>query len=494
MSKAKRHKLYQIITMQELKVNAPPVQIPGEEVYFKNDQEAYVSDFITKFFYMDIRLLYFFDGCLHFHNGRYYERLTKNNVYLLEQKIREYLKTLKLKDERGKPVSTPTTRGFYKNFMETLESLCMCTKEELQRFKAQPKNYVYGKTKIYDIETDTFHEYSPEIFITGVLDYDVAERDEEEPGVWEEFFESAGMDEKQRISWWYMLAVILMQDRKHNRLFYLFGNPRSGKGLTTSICTAMFGKDRVAAIPRNVGSDKHTNGVIVNKALLLINDMKFDKNINNCFIQFLLNIVGEDAITINPKHKTPYDYVSNANLVVSSNEMPTFKGNLSGLEKKFAFHLFHRTQETENLTLKSRMLATMPQIIRKAAKMYKDAVASNYAFDTEQGNLIAEQFLEYSSLLREYVEDHCAVGPDHSDGSLDVYTEYQNYARNRGETPGTMSQFLRELRVLLFGQLESKRHTVQGKKVTILKGISRMVNIECERKKIEQNKEEPIPF
>jgi len=41
-----------------------------DEVYFKNDFEAFGSDFIRKFYYVeDQRLIYFFDGHLHVYNG-----------------------------------------------------------------------------------------------------------------------------------------------------------------------------------------------------------------------------------------------------------------------------------------------------------------------------------------------------------------------------------------------------------------------------------------
>jgi len=155
-------------------------------------------------------------------------------------------------------------------------------------------------------------------------------------------------------------------------------------------------------------------------------------------------------------------------VVITSNEVPDFKGNLSGLENKFAFFVFHRTGEID-LSLKSRMLETMPQIIRKAAKMYKEAVASDYAFDTEQGQRIAEQFLEGSSVVRTFVEEECVLGEGYQVGTMEMFAQFMAYAQQRRERTPSLSQFVQEIKTLYFGQIDSKRIT--RKKTSVLQGI-----------------------
>ena len=258
--------------------------------------------------------------------------------------------------------------------------------------------------------------------------------------------------------------------RERLRLFYLFGNIRSGKGLTTCIATAFFGKNKTAAVPRNIGTNDHGTSIIVDKALLTINDQKFDRHINNGFIQFLLNCVGDDPITINPKYKAPFDYAPNFNIIVSSNERPNFKGNLSGLENKFAFLVFHRTREIDP-SLKSRMLATMPQIIRKAAMVYQDAVDSCYNFDTEQGRAVSEQFLESSSVVRQFVEDRCAVGKDLYEKTMAIYSRFREYAKERGEHLASISQFTDELTTQYLGQITKNRIREPDGRFYFFKGI-----------------------
>ena len=450
-----------------------------EENWFrKSDIEGIAEVFVEKH-YTDgeHRLIHYFDGHLHCYNGTFYEKLTNSNMQLLRRKMSEYVRTLQLVGKKGELEPAPTTPQFYKQFETALVRICDLTEKETKEFKTQPSHLVYGKTRVWDMETDTFQEYHPSIQTNYTLDHDVAETDDE-PEVWQEFFDKSGMDGEQQRAWWYMLSVILMRDKKHHRLFYLFGNPRSGKGMTSEICRAMFGRERATGISGDM-SGRHATSIIVGKLLLTLDDMKFDQRTNRYLVKLLLNVVGDDPVPIDPKRKELFDYFSEANLVITSNEMPNFKGNLSGLEKKFAFLVFQRTGEEEDLSLKPRMMATMPEIIRKAATVYREVVASGYAFDTEQGKVIAKQFLEGSSVARAFVEEECVIGEGYQIGTVELYQVYRMYAGERGEPHQSESDFAREIMTLHLGQIDRKRINVPGSKkvkgrydkVTVFKGI-----------------------
>ena len=232
----------------------------------------------------------------------------------------------------------------------------------------------------------------------------------------------------------------------------------------------MFGRERTTGISGNMNG-RHATSIIVGMLLLTVDDMKFDQKTNRDFVKFLLNVVGDDPVPIDPKRKDLFAYFSEANLVITSNEMPNFKGNLSGLEKKFAFLVFQRTGEEEDLTLKPRMMATMPEIIRKAAKMYKEVVSSGYAFDTEQGKVIAKQFWEGSSVARAFVEEKCVLGKGYQISTVELYGIFKQYAGERGEPHQSESDFAREIMTLHLGQIEKTRIRTQGKRPTVFKGI-----------------------
>ena len=117
------------------------------------------------------------------------------------------------------------------------------------------------------------------------------------------------------------------------------------------------------------------------------------------------------------------------------------------------------------------MLETLPQIIRKAAKMYKEAIASDYDFDTEQGRAIAEQFLEGSSVVREFVEERCVFGAECRISTVEMFDEFVIYARQRRESIPSISQFVQEITTLYLGQIAKSRITVKGKKITAFKGM-----------------------
>jgi len=444
------------------------------EHYCDVDFDGFVGDFIADHLTQDgEKLAVFLDGKMHLYNGTHYEAVDDSHKRLMGP-IREFVKRLRLTDRKGKPVLTPTPPSFYKNFLQALKSLSVLDDDELKAFKRQDQDIVYGKTKMYRISADTFEPYSPSIKNTYTLDFDVAETDEE-PAVWQEFFEAAQMNEAQQLSWWRQRSVVVMRDNQHNRILYNFGNPRSGKGTTTAIDTAFFGRDGVAAIPRDVGSNAHSAATIVGKSLLTINDMKFDRHVNNGFIQVLLNLVGGDALPINPKYADSFDYYTTANLVISSNEVPNFRGNLSGLENKFVFNVFQRGENKPvDLTLKQRMLATMPHIIRKAVKMYRETVESGYDFDTEQGLTVREQFADSASIALRYIEECCVLGEGFNDGSLAIFKSFQTYAQEHGEHKASHSLFVTEIMTHYLGQIKNIRLTKDGKRIKVLSGLHRI--------------------
>ena len=451
--------------VSEIDATTEPINV---KLYFKHDCERIAEGFIKEHCTNGTqRLIHYFDGHLHYYNGVCYEKLTKMNSQLLHQRLRQYVWTLRLIDERRRAVLTPTTKKFYNDITESVRGLCELTEAEAEKFKTPPKNLVFGKTKIWNMETETFHEYNPSYYNTFTLDYDVAENDDE-PEVWGEFFNAAGMGPEQQRSWWYQRSVILMQDRKHNRIFYNFGSTRSGKGTTTAIDVAFFGKCSTATIPRRLG--KHSMAPLVGKQLLLINDMKFDRHVNSDFIQFLLNCAGDDLVSVEAKYRDAFDYMLEGNLVISSNELPNFRGYLSGLERKFVFNVFHRTQDV-NPTLKERMLATMPQIIRKAAKIYPEVVASGYNFDTEQGFAMAGQLLEASSVVKRFVEEMCTFGEDCQVRTVELFTIFREYASKRSEHVSSLSQFETELTTSYLGKVTIGRIREPNSRYTYFKGI-----------------------
>jgi len=442
--------------------------------YFEQDFEGFVGDLIDTHFVKDgDRLLVFIDGRLHHFNGTHYEPVDISHRGFMTQ-VREYVKKLPLTNKRRKRVQTPTSPSFYKNILKTMEALCSLNANEKEAFRLLDKDLVFGKTKVYRISAREFEPHSHKNRNRFVLGYDVAE-DDHEPEVWQEFFAAAQMDEKQQRSLWRQLSVIVMRDNRHHRIFYCIGNPRSGKGTIIAIATDFFGRSGVAALPRTISSGSHDAAVIVGKALLTINDMKFDKHVNSSFIQILLNLVGEDAITINPKHKDMFDYYPEANIMISSNEVPNFRGNLSGLENKFVFNVFQRGEKPVDLTLRQRMLDTMPHIIRKAIKMYPETVESGYDFDTERGKLIRDQFAESASVAIRYIEECCILGEGFNDGSDDIFDSFLEYAKKQNEHKPTQSQFQNEIMTHFLGKIGKKRIINKvGKKVTVLTGIHRI--------------------
>ena len=444
------------------------------KTYFEQDFEGFVSDFIESHFVKDgDKLLAFLDGKLHLFNGTFYDS-SNDALRYFTALVREFVQTLVLTDKRGKPVQTATSPSFYKNFFKTTEALCVPSESELQLFRQLDKDLVFGKTKVFRISTRQFEPHNHRNRNRFVLNYDVAE-DDHEPEVWQEFFDAAQMDEKQQRSWWRQLSVIVMRDNQHHRIFYNFGSPRSGKGTTTAICSAFFGKNGAAAIPRSISSGTHVATVIVGKALLTINDMKFDKHVNNCFIQILLNLVGEDAITINPKHKDMFDYYPEANIMITSNEIPNFRGNLSGLDGKFVFTVFQRGEKPIDLTLRRRMLDTMPHIIRKAITMYAETVESGYDFDTERGKMVRDQFAESASVCIRYVNEYCTLGEGFNDSSQEIFNSFREYVKDQGEHGKTSQpQFQTEIMTHFLGRIGRDRiYSKSGQRVSVLTGIRR---------------------
>jgi len=211
---------------------------------------------------------------------------------------------------------------------------------------------------------------------------------------------------------------------------------------------------------------------LVGKPLLLISDLKFDRQINSNFIQFLLNCAGNDYVSVEKKYADAYDYQLEGNLVISSNDPPNFKGNLSGLENKFVFNIFRRTKEIDP-TLLPRMLETMPHIIRKAAKLYPEVIKSGYNFDTEQGKVMAGQLLESSSVVKRYVEDRCTLDEGCQERTVKLYHDFRDYAKDRGEHVPTLSQFEDELITAYLGQITKVRIRESNGRFTYFIGIHR---------------------
>ena len=123
----------------------------------------------------------------------------------------------------------------------------------------------------------------------------------------------------------------LVQYIKDQKFIVLFGPGGSGKGTLLRLVEKLVGVDQCAAVsqPQELGKRFQT-GKLVGRSILTVGDLaqkprsgaKRDEYIEG--VAVIKNITGEDAVTVEEKHRKPYSAVLNLSIWCATNHPPEF--------------------------------------------------------------------------------------------------------------------------------------------------------------------------
>ncbi|MBI5863764.1 MAG: hypothetical protein HZB38_04505 [Planctomycetes bacterium] len=293
------------------------------------------------------------------------------------------------------------------------------------------------------------HPHSELLFSLNAVDYDYSPS-APAPGTWLEFLHDLFEDDVQAVETLQELfGYFLLPETRQHKIGLVVGPKRGGKGTIARVLTGVLGRENVCG--PTLGSLATNFGLwpLLHKRLAIITDARLSGRTDQAVVvERLLSISGEDTITVDRKHLSPWTGRLPTRFLIMTNELPRLTDVSGALASRFILLCLTKSwYGRENHELTDRLLGELPGILNWSIAGWRRLNERGY-FAQPESSLEALQDLEdLSSPIRAFVRERCEVGPGRRVEVESLYAAWQDYCGSTGrERTGTIQTFGRDLK------------------------------------------------
>ena len=179
-----------------------------------------------------------------------------------------------------------------------------------------PPNKIILKNGVYDLETDVFDTFDPELYAIQALPFDY-DPNAKCPKI-EQFLKEVCPERVQTLK--EIAGYCLYRGTPIHRFFTLIGAGRNGKGTYINLIKSFLGKRNVASVSlQQLDNNRFRAAELHGKLANLNNDIP-SQTLKNTGI--LKQLTSGDLITVEKKNRDPFQFENYAKLIFSANIVP----------------------------------------------------------------------------------------------------------------------------------------------------------------------------
>lgn len=259
-------------------------------------------------------------------------------------------------------------------------------------------------------------------------------------------------------------GYVLSSDTSQQKALFIVGPKRSGKGTIGRILAALVGSLNVAN-PTTTGL-AGTFGLqpLLGKSLVVVSDARFRGEHSGRLTEVILNITGEDPLTVERKFLGAVTEKLPARLMFLSNELPRLSDASGALASRFLIlRLDNSYLGTEDTTLTTTLLKELPGILAWALEGLARLRKRGRFIQPQSSMESAQELEELGSPVSQFVRERCKTGPNFTCHLRDLFAAWEAWCGEEGhEHPGLKSSFGRNLSAAVSG-LRVRRDTNQDR-------------------------------
>jgi putative DNA primase/helicase len=340
-----------------------------------------------------------------------------------------------------------------------------------------PQDLIACKTHIVHapplfVNEDHRLEASPNLFNLSSLDIEFRV-DAPRPNRWFSFLESIWGRSPECISalqeW---LGYLLTTDTSQQKILFLFGPKRSGKGTILWVMQQLVGQGNFCSPTLSSLSQNFGMWPLIGKSLALISDARLSGRSDWArIVEALLSISGEDAQTIDRKNLPPITLKLSTRLVIATNEIPLLKDVSGALPSRLIILPMTRTFfGHEDRKLKSALLPEIPGILIWALEGLRRLRIRGSFVEPRQAESLRTSLEAISSPTKQFLRDACEFQIDACSPKREIYDAYCRWARDGGSHPVNDATFGRDL-IAAAPTIARTQRRINGLQVWCYQGI-----------------------
>ncbi|PBC77594.1 putative DNA primase/helicase [Streptomyces sp. TLI_235] len=380
------------------------------------------------------------------------------------------------------------TRGKVANLIEAIAAITHLPLDvEMPSWLAAPDRegehtqVIACRNGLLNVETRTLNPLTPAYFNRVSVPFDY-EPEAKQPERWLGFLQSLWPNDPDAIAALQEFFGYVLSGRNDlQKMVLIIGPPRSGKGTIARTLTDLIGKANMTGPTMSSLTTNFGLADLIGKSLAIVADGRLPRQGAETIVERLLLISGDDTITVDRKHKEPWNGKIPARFMLLSNELPAFADASGAIASRLiVLTMTNSFLGMEDTTLDRDIKRELPGIfnwsLEGLARLTERGRFVEPASSAEAVAMLAAAV----SPIKTFLKERCIVGPDEQVATELLFETWKDWCDLSGrDRKGTKETFGRNLLAAIPGLRRSKRRDA-GVQVPTYVGVRLMSSQERE--------------
>jgi putative DNA primase/helicase len=271
---------------------------------------------------------------------------------------------------------------------------------------------------------------------------------------WNEFLDdvfNGDTESIQTLQMWF--GYLLTPDNSLNKILFVIGKKRSGKGTITSIMHELFGKQNVITPTLGSLSGEFALQPMVGKTVGIVTDARLSERADEVSItEKLLSISGGDPQNISRKYKdTLSSHDLKVRFTIFSNLLPKFKDPSAAFVSRCIFlRMPNCYLGNEDFGLQDRLKSELSGILNWAIVGRHMLNQAGRIEQPKMAKSIVSEMLSIVSPVLEFIESECVLQTQSVCDTKELYRHWEKWCdENDVAAAGTVQSFSRKIKAIL---------------------------------------------
>jgi len=317
------------------------------------------------------------------------------------------------------------------------------------RDEPDPRECICFRDKLYHLPSGETHRATPAYFGMTALPFLYSDTPAACPE-WRAFLDQVFDGDHETVQClrdWF--GYCLAPDTRYQKMLFLHGTRRSGKGTIGRVLTELLGPRNVCAPTlASFGTNFGLQGLL-GKSLAIVADARLSAKADQAVVaERLLSISGEDSLTIDRKYSEPVTVRLPTRIMILSNELPRFQDSSAALAGRFVILSMQRSfYGHEDIGLLGRLLAELPGILQWAIEGWHRLAERGRFIEPTRSRDLVEELNLLGNPVGAFLEGCTSEQPGAQVTLADLYSAWRDWCEANGrEHPGNIQTFGRDLR------------------------------------------------
>jgi putative DNA primase/helicase len=226
-----------------------------------------------------------------------------------------------------------------------------------------------------------------------------------------------------------LFGYCMIPDTRFEKAFMLVGSGANGKSTFLKLLQVFLGKNNISNESlQQLSDDKYRAAGLAGKLANIFPDLS-DMPLENS--SYFKALTSGDRISVEKKHRDPFDMENVARLIFSANEIPRSKDITHGFYRKWAIirfpNIFKAGNADPGLLNKLILPNELSGLANKAIKGLVRLFTNKKFSEPESIKIEMQRYQTINNTAQAFIEEMCIVEQGHTVGRKDLYSEYAKW-------------------------------------------------------------------